>query len=532
MKAKTAWYDGNLHNRLELALRYLEGMLDASADQEPFFGINRQTDGTATANHAVHIGIPHVTGRACDLLYGIEASSGLRIAPEIEAEYVRYLFSCCEVDDHLPVYKDPARDNREFVEFHNLRECLEALVWLIQLRDSTRARIVAAGFLKTLAALTNPETGCLDYELAQAMGPEKAEKFASMNEPFTLSQGRLIGPLLLFYQLTGERQALQLASAYAQSTLRLCFFDDGRIHDRGHNHVHSITSTLTGILSYALLTGRDDMVQKVRNIYNVGLQEAMSEYGYVKEQLWIESEQGESNQVGDCIQLQLMFATCGQPAHWYACAEKFMRGGILPAQLLDGKGFITDVDNPQEDCQSHMAVRAVGGFGFPTPTTRLEHETGGVNTIDITQGAVQSICRFMEHIVVRENGISRLNLFFDTDNEVAEVKSELPLIGRVRIFSKQASVWAVRVPENIEPDSFRLEVAGEKVPYTVIEGYAYIDSVEAGTEIFVIFTPAKRVECAYISHKSYEVRWYGEQVADVLPHKGVCPLYQDFPVTF
>ena len=138
----------------------------------------------------------------------------------------------------------------------------------------------------------------------------------------------------------------------------------------------------------------------------------------------------------------------------------------------------------------------------------------------------------MEHIVVRHNGISRLNLFFDADNAVAEVKSELPLSGRVRILPKQTSVWAVRIPENIESDSFRIEIAGREIPYTIIEGYAYIDNVKAGTEILVMFTPAKRVERTYISHNPYEVHWYGEQVADVLPHKGICPLYKDFPVVF
>lgn len=124
MDTKIPWYDGNLEKRLALALEYLEGMLDADRDNEPFFGVKRNEDGTAEAYHLLEIGIPHVTGRACDTIYGTESAAGLKIDPKAEEDYVRYLFSCCEVEDNLPVYYDPGWDGRARVEFHNLRECL------------------------------------------------------------------------------------------------------------------------------------------------------------------------------------------------------------------------------------------------------------------------------------------------------------------------------------------------------------------------------------------------------------------------
>ena len=209
-----------------------------------------------------------------------------------------------------------------------------------------------------------------------------------------------------------------------------------------------------------------------------------------------------------------------------------MRGGILPAQMIHPEGFITNIKEPKADCETRMADRAIGGFGFPTPTSRLEHETGGVNTIDITQGAVQSICRFVEHIAVQKNGVCYLNLYFGVDNAVAQVSSGLPVEGTLRICPKVSSVWALRIPENSVSDSFTVTVNGQEVPYTVLEGYAYIDRVEVGQEIVVRFTPQRLVECAWIGHHSYEVRWFGEQVVEVLPYCGNCPLYGDFPVAF
>ena len=74
-----------------------------------------------------------MTGRALDIVYGIQHTTGETIDPIIEDIYLSYLYSCCDLEDYLPVYFDPAREGKTFVEFHNLRECLEALVWRIRL---------------------------------------------------------------------------------------------------------------------------------------------------------------------------------------------------------------------------------------------------------------------------------------------------------------------------------------------------------------------------------------------------------------
>lgn len=527
MDTKIPWYDADLEKRLELTLPYLENMLDADHDNEPFFGTDRYQDSTAGAHHALEIGIPHVTGRACDIFYGIEAATGMKLPENVEADYVRYLYSCCEVEDNLPVYYDPDKNNEAFVQFHNLRECLEALVWRIRLRDCDRARKVADGFLNTLIALTNEETGCMDYQKAVAMG--KGEKFASIQIPLTMGQGRLVGPLMLFYQETGDLRALKLAQQYAESTLSICFEEDGRLRDAAHNHVHSITSTLSGILYYALCAGRGELAQKIEKICEVGLAPAMSSYGYVREQLWIESEQGESNQVGDLIQIYLMLAGMGKTAQWYGHAERFMRGGILPAQVLETDSFLKDHPNPENDSWRNMSARAIGGFGFPTPTTRFEPGKGGVNTIDITQGAAQAICAFREKIITRDAMGIHLNLLFSAKTPYADVTSHLPVEGRLEIDLKARGALWVRMPQNIEAGTFSVQCGNTALPFIICNGYAVLPVQEAGTALTISFQPAQKVEQEYIHHIPYEVHWYGEQVTDVLPHKGVAPLFPYFP---
>ena len=152
-------------------------MLDKDKNNEPFFGITRLPDGELQAHHAVEIGIPHITGRACDIIYTIESSIGRKIDEAVEKTYTDYLFGCCDLEDYLPVFYRDTEPQTPYVEFHNLRECLEALVWLIVLRDSERAKRIAFGMIDTIKCLTNSETHRYDTAMLKTLPQEKQKKF-------------------------------------------------------------------------------------------------------------------------------------------------------------------------------------------------------------------------------------------------------------------------------------------------------------------------------------------------------------------
>lgn len=522
------WYSPDLRRRLSLCLSYVASMLDADRQGEPFFGADRDADGFATAHHALEIGIPHVTGRALDIIHGIEHTIGEAIDPIVEDIYASYLYSCCDLEDFLPVYFDPKREEKPYVEFHNVRECLEALVWRIRVRGDERAARVASGMMDTLLALTNPQTRSLDAGSLASLSPEKAEKFERIGIPLTMTQGRLVGPLVLYYNQTADQRALTLAGWYAEETLERCFEDTGLLRDAAHNHVHSITCTLSGILSYAMLTGREDMMQKVERIVTVGLRDAMSSYGYCKEQLWLESEQGESNQVGDLIQIFLMLASRGRQAQWYHRAECALRGGIFPAQVVD-VDFMGNHPAPATDAQRNMADRAVGGFGFPNPTCLMCTPCQPVNTIDITQGAAQAMCECTRHIMTREGEHLRLNLWLSWDTPAAEVVSSLPLEGNVTLRMKQGGLLSLRIPRRIEEGSWRVTVNEKPRDAVVAQGYAFLGRVEPGDVVQAAFVPRWETQAEFIYHKRYEVTWFGEQAVKVEPVEGFRPLFGDFP---
>jgi hypothetical protein len=521
---KMTWYSTNLAERLRLATRYVCGMLDQDQQDEPFFHITRRDDGTAYAGHALEIGIPHVTGRALDALFFTEEVLGERVPAHGEEAYTGYLLRCYDNEDHLPSFTDPREGNKRFVEFHNMREGLEGLTWLIKRRDSAAARDTARHMLETLARITD-EQGGLSPDLVRKVGREGV--FLGIGDVQTVSAGRLVGALVKYYRVTGDSLALALARRYSHFVMGQAFTDKGLLTDRAGNHIHSITSTLSGVLDYALMAGDEPLVEAVRRAYEVGLREFYSTYGWCKEQAWLETDQGEVNQIGDLIQVQLLLARARDPKY-YAQAETFMRSALLPSQVLED-GLIEDNQEPKGDFERDMKRRIIGGFGFPTPSAHLQAPHSPINTVDITQGAVQAICEFTRQIITQDDLGVRVNLLFTWENDLASVESALPQEGRLAVTVKRPANLLVRVPERIAAGSLKASLGGAAVEGRREGPYLLLRNAKSGVRFEITFAPERYDTFEFVYHKPYQISWFGEQVIGIAPVSGVYPLFGKWP---
>lgn len=280
-----------------------------------------------------------------------------------------------------------------------------------------------------------------------------------------------------------------------------------------------------------MLSCRQDYIDKIKKIIKNGLEENMSSYGWVKEQLWLETDQGETNQIGDMVQIFIMLAERENQAYWYSRAEKFMRGGILPSQVLCSDK-LTDTDRtPSDNSEYNISKRMLGGFGFATPTAHMQHEVSAINTVDITQGAVQSICRFIKDITTKRQDGLYLNLLFSWDTPHAKVVSLLPVKGEVNITLKEDDNLYIRLPERTKPNSINLTVDGCNVSFKHLNGYITLGKIKCGSTVRLCFVPEKDSFGEFIHHYHYIVTMFGEQVIKVEPQKGVYPLFGEFPET-
>lgn len=519
---KLPWYSPDLVKRLQLAVQYLRGMLDKDKEDEPYFYIARRDDGTAFAGHAIEIGIPHVTGRAIDALFFIEEILGSPVPKRAEEVYTRYLLQCYDNEDSLPSYYHPETKKRG-VEFHNMREGLEGLIWLIKRRNNEMAKEYAYKMLRTLASITD-EKGLLSSELVKKIGREGI--FQGIGEVQTTTAGRLVGPLFRYYKLTGDILALELADKYARSVMERSFTKEGLLTDLAGNHIHSITSSLSGILEYAVAINDEELIEKVRKVYEIGLREFYSSYGWCKELAWLETDQGEVNQIGDLIQIQLLLAKSRDPKY-YSQAEVFMRSALLPSQVLEND-FIVENPEPKGDFERNMKERIIGGFGFPTPSAHLQTPHSPINTIDITQGAVQAVCEFTKHIITQTELGIQVNLLFSWENDSAKVESYLPREGKLIIRPKKPLNILVRIPKHIVAESLNAEVNGKKVIGKRFGEYLLLPNDSTSCEFVVTFAPERYDTYEFVYHKPYQISWFGEQVIGISPVSGIYPLFGEW----
>ncbi|MHB0999097.1 MAG: hypothetical protein ACYC27_07615 [Armatimonadota bacterium] len=521
------WYSPDILKRIELGARYVCDMLDADHDNMPYFYIERREDGTVfggSFGKVMEMDLPQVTGRAIDTLYYAEEFAGYAIPHDCDEAYTRHLLGCFDNEYGLPSLPNPDAPGKIFLDGHSMREDLEGLTWLIRRRGNQKAREYADRMLRVLRSVTDDNTG-LSPELVRDKG--MGDIFLTIGDIQTINSGRLVGALVKYYRLTGSLLALELAGIYSRNVIQHSFSKEGLITDNAWYHIHSITSTLSGVLDYALMVNAPDLVESVQRVYEVGLREFYSTYGWVLELAWLETNQGEVNQIGDLIQVQLILAAHRDP-RYYAQAETWMRSALMPSQVLDDS-FAKNSPNPKGDFERDMKERMIGGFGFPTPTAHLKNEDSRVNTVDITQGAVQAMCEFTRYIIAESDLGIQVNLLFTWENELAKVESSLPEEGRLRIQVKKPSNLIVRIPERIVDGSLRVECGGEVVTGIRQGVYIVLPNEVEGTVFDISFNPERFDRSEYVYHKLYNVSWFGEQAIGISPVTGIYPLFGEWP---
>ncbi|HJN14864.1 MAG TPA: hypothetical protein QGH10_05215, partial [Armatimonadota bacterium] len=383
----------DLLEAIRLCMHCLNSSFDADRDGEPFFYSNLLVDGTGEFNHSVNIGIPHVTGRC--LLGNMAASlaTGLPFPEDGRAILTRYLKSSFDNPDHLNSYYDPGRDNERRVELHNMREGLYGLWALMHTDEADWAKETAGLMLRSLASFTD-DAGRWSPALLDELG--WAGHVEGLNAP---NAARMVDPLLAVHRITDDPLALELAGKYARWGIAEIFEPNGDFApmDRSSGHVHSITSSLTGIIEYAIQTRDAEMFLAGKRVMRVGIREYFSSWGWgdevFPEHPADELSRGEMNQTGDVIRAALHLGASGEGDYcgeYYELAECYVRSMVLPTQHREPelREFMRDTEDPADDAHRDVLARTVGGYAMQLPNDRMQEGSWPLQTQDITSGTV------------------------------------------------------------------------------------------------------------------------------------------------
>jgi len=513
----------DLKHALSMGMTHLTSLFDADRDDEPFFYANCRADGTGEMHHSVNIGIPHVVGRCLLGLAAGHEAAGLPFSRDALEILERYCALSFDNEDHLNSYIDPDKSNGRFIEFHNMREGLFGLWALMILTDKPWPGEKAEKMVRTLAKLTDEE-GTWSHALLDELGIQ--ERCFGVATP---NAARVVDPLLAYHALTGDEAAMDLAGKYARKGLKILFNEDGTFAsmDRSSGHVHSITSSLSGIVAYAVQTKDRDMLERCRRIMDRGVPDYFSSWGWGDEVFPVhpadELSRGEINQTGDVIRCALLLGQAGHP-EYYGLAERYLRSMLLPTQHTEEelRRYMRDKENPGGDRDRDVIARSHGGYAMQLPNDRMREGDWPISTLDITSGAVHALAECWRSKCTEDNGMHQLNLLFNYEDDAIKIESHLPLVGRIDFMMKQQGALRIRKPGWAGQATMR---RGDVDLSIEADGrYWVVDGVDAGARGTLTFDIPVRREKEVVDTIEYTTTWIGDQIIEILPRGTVSPL--------
>ncbi len=516
----------DMREAIALGVRHMNSLFDRDRDDEPFFYANRMADGTGKMFHSVNIGIPHVVGRCLLACMMGEMAAGVPFPADGLAILERYCRSSFDNPDHLNSYFDPEKGGARLIEFHNMREGLYGLWALAAGRDSAWARETAHAMLETLDKVTDADGRWSVERMAELGMKDRCPGVAVPNAT------RMVDPLLAYFDCTKDPLAMRLAGLYARRGLDEMFAPEGRFAPmpQSSGHVHSITSSLSGIAAYAVRTGDHAMLDACCRIMDTGVPEYFSSWGWGDEVFpdhpADEISRGEINQTGDVIRTALILGDAGFPKY-FEMAERYLRSMLLPTQHLESelRGYLKDKEPPADDSERNVLERTVGGYAMQLPNDRMRKGDWPLSTLDITSGAVHALSECYRRRADLHEGVCTLRLLFDWDGGGVSIRSGLPFEGGIRIETKQPiAMFRMALPGWLAPTGVRAEVNGTRRDTNARSGYLELGPLNAGDQARLAFDIPCREEKETVDGIEYTTRWAGSQIVEILQRGEVSSL--------
>jgi hypothetical protein len=442
----------------------------------------------------------HVPGRHLNALLNAEDTIGVEIPDWAIEAHQRAAFSSYSGPVALPLNRAQVGGPLKRFLPHNLREGFHALYALTAFRNSAEAQEIAERSIADINRYWNEEDGWDRATLEGEYGLDVVE----WGGPFITGIARAIGPLVKYYKVTGSPAARALIDRLAEKTVADYFTLDGSFdYSRWGSHTHSTTCVMSSLAQLAELDGNEALLERVAIFYDNGLRFISDELGWSIENCAPEAnaDRGEANNTGDILETALILGAMRDPKY-FQDAERILRGHLLPSQLRD-VSWIIDPPNPDGvDGLRDVANRHLGAFGFPAPYGYAPLDYAEIRfNMDIVGGATGSLCEAWRSTVREVDGVTRVNLLFDYEDDSIRVDSPYPS-GVLRITPGLAKSIAVRLPSWVDADA-----AVTAVPGSTFEGDGRWLTFESPTRGAAIEIPMPLAEeTIVLEHRTRDIR--------------------------
>ena len=345
----------------------------------------------------------------------------------------------------------------------------------------------------------------------------------------SIRNGVILYPLVQRYVITGDENALDLATGYANFLLGPSRYFSYNMEFFGH--VHSAMWVASGLVMLGRVTEEPFYIKKGKEIYDY-VRSMTSNFGWLPEYAkWkpIIEENCETCCIKDMIECAHELILSGYPEYWRDL-NAFVRNQLVENQVTH-TGYVVTDDTKEDDEAAGITykginLRMIGGFtGGSLPNsmslTRFRSIAGcccGYAPVGLWRAWRVSVEETDRRVIV--------NIPLNKDVTKACVKSFYPNEGRMEVLAKADVEVAFRLYDWMGTEAeWSLFLNGQAASYTVEDGLLVVKAHKGDVVVF-----SHAIETVTIPEtvrgEEYQVAWRGPDVVDIFPHGEHLRLYQ------
>lgn len=476
MKPMMIWYDKEHH--------YL-----------PYWGLYILKD-EITALHHYSFSAVHVMGRFLEALVSASEITGIGVPEEIYKNLRYWAFKVFDNDMKMPANIDMKTYEPVMVcDLHNLREAMYAFLALIKRNPNDQeAKDMALSLVRTVNRYTDFETGEWKEDLFYQERQGKVNcGCCDSHEIFRFSStmGRYIGALVRLYRVWPHPEILQQAIRLKDVCFKVHLREDGSFDGEDFaEHVHSTTSTISGIAMLGDLLKDNSILKRVKSFLENGYYDiALKDIGWSTENNLRNDLIGETNNACELMEACICLGKAGYSGY-YARAEKALRCHILPMQLLD-TSFMPD-EPSDNTILDHFASKMIGAYGTPCPYGQeYEPDTECNYGYDLSfnwdnlGGAVSALCWAHCHNVTYSQNIASINLLFEQKDDSIYFVSPYQNDGKAEIILKKKLDVRIRLSELTDRVEISNDLNQEGISFYIDHDWLYLFGLPVGEKVEV-----------------------------------------------
>jgi len=497
----------------------------------PYFWMNLRP-GTATLFSDI-FSDAQVPGKSLLGLLFAEELAGVSVDPRVVEQYARVAFFSYGGSVALPLNRASVGGRLVNLAPVNVAHGFHALYALATLRRSARAHELFEKSIADISTLWNPKSGW-DRDRIGRLG--LAYRDGQPDAPFIAGLAMAIGPLAKYYQATGSRSALDLATTLKDEVLAKYFLPDGDYDaTRMGAHVQNVVYVMASLAWLATATRDASLMARVKAFYDNGLHRIRNNIGWSPEFFGSPAhvggprgsnrERGEAGNTALIVETALLLGDAGHPDA-FADAELMLRSHLLPSQLRDVSCIVPSA-NLSGVNSSDAARRVRGTWGFPAPYGHLPRgdKVIGVGT-DIVGPVVYTLAQAHSRIVDRRDGAVAVQLLFDYKSNEIEITPQYSSAA-VTLTVRTAQPVNVRIPSWTAPASVEVTgVARESVAFA--NGYVRVATAPVNGQLTMRFPLSVREVRLSAGADALSARMLGDRVV-VMENRGTdCTFFDPY----